>query len=226
MLDPLDGTKNPTTVKLGDSLEEITGVLTYSFGYYSIYPQTAVKVVASASPATPPPTTLTSSGTCKQLTVGDYNVENLTPKSAWLPSIADHIATYLKTPDLMFIQEIQDDNGATNNGGTFNKPSLSRHVLTFISRHCKLDSHDTCKRNLQHLRSQIRIHRSCPRQPVGWWRARRKHSSSLPLQARYPSSSQTQPRRSPRRKRSSSRPRTQVQPGPYRAFQPSFHSES
>ncbi|KAG4418919.1 hypothetical protein IFR04_007955 [Cadophora malorum] len=116
VLDPLDGTKNPTTVKLGDSLEEITGVLTYAFGYYSIYPQTAVKVVASASPATPPPTTLTSSGTCKQLTIGDYNVENLTPKSAWLPSIADHIATYLKTPDLMFIQEIQDDNGATNNG--------------------------------------------------------------------------------------------------------------
>ncbi|KAH7378043.1 endonuclease/exonuclease/phosphatase family protein [Cadophora sp. MPI-SDFR-AT-0126] len=116
VIDPLDGTKNPTTVKLGDTLEEITGVLTYAFGYYSIYPQTAIKVVSSASPATPPVTTLTSSGTCKQLTVGDYNVENLTPKSAWLPSIADHIATYLKTPDLMFVQEIQDDNGATNNG--------------------------------------------------------------------------------------------------------------
>ncbi|XMA12168.1 hypothetical protein WAI453_004959 [Rhynchosporium graminicola] len=116
VIDPLDGTKNPQTVKLGDTLEEITGVLTYAFGYYSIYPQTAVKVIGSASPATPPPTTLTSSGTCGSLTFGDYNVENLTPKSAWLPSIAEHIATYLTTPDLLFIQEIQDDNGATNNG--------------------------------------------------------------------------------------------------------------
>ena len=182
MLDPLDGTKNPTTVKLGDSLEEITGVLTYAFGYYSIYPQTAVKVVASASPATPPPTTLTSSGTCKQLTIGDYNVENLTPKSAWLPSIADHIATYLKTPDLMFIQEIQDDNGATNNGGKF--PPLSRSILKlkYTSCHCKLDPHGSCKRNLQHLWHQIRIHRSPPRQPLGWRPARRKHPSSLPVQ--------------------------------------------
>ncbi|CZS92923.1 related to endonuclease/exonuclease/phosphatase family protein [Rhynchosporium agropyri] len=116
VIDPLDGTKNPQTVKLGDTLEEITGVLTYAFGYYSIYPQTAVKVIGSASPATPPPTNLTSSGTCGSLTFGDYNVENLTPKSAWLPSIAEHITTYLKTPDLLFIQEIQDDNGATNNG--------------------------------------------------------------------------------------------------------------
>ncbi len=118
MIDPLDGSKNPKTIKLGDTLEEITGVVTTAFGYYCILPQTAVKTIASASPVEAPATSLVSSGTCSKLTVGDYNVENLAPNSAWLPSIANHIANFLKTPDLMFLQEIQDNNGATNNGGS------------------------------------------------------------------------------------------------------------
>lgn len=33
-----------------------------------------------------------------------------------MPIVADHIGNYLNTPDLMFIQEVQDDNGATDNG--------------------------------------------------------------------------------------------------------------
>ena len=62
-------------------------------------------------------TTITSSGTCKKLSIGSYNVENLTPTSAHLPAVARHIVEYLKTPDLMFVQEVQDNNGVTNNGG-------------------------------------------------------------------------------------------------------------
>lgn len=99
---------------------EITGIITTAYGYYAIFPSTAVNTTASASPAIPPVTTLVSSGTCSGLTVGDYNVENLTPKSSWLPSIANHIATYLGTPDIVFVQEIQDDSGVTNNGGKTN----------------------------------------------------------------------------------------------------------
>lgn len=113
---PLDGTRNPTTTKLGDSVQDITGIVTWAFGFYRILPLTAIKVTASATPD-PPPTTLVSSGSCSGISVGDYNVENLTPTSAHLPKIADHIVTYMKTPDLLFLQEIQDDNGATNDGG-------------------------------------------------------------------------------------------------------------
>lgn len=40
----------------------------------------------------------------------------MSPKSAHLPAVATHIATFLKTPDLMFVQEIQDDDGPTSNG--------------------------------------------------------------------------------------------------------------
>jgi hypothetical protein len=114
---PLDGTRNPTTTKLGDTVQDITGIVTWAFDYYRILPLTALKVTGSATPALPPPTTLISSGSCSGISVGDYNVENLAPTSAHLPKIADHIVTYLKTPDLLFLQEIQDNDGPTDDAG-------------------------------------------------------------------------------------------------------------
>jgi hypothetical protein len=114
----LDGTNNPDDTKLGDSLKEITGVVTQAFGYYRILPLTALNVTGSASPALPPATELISNGKCNRLTVGSYNVENLSPTSTYLPNIAAHIAKYLKSPDLMIIQEIHDDNGPKNDAGT------------------------------------------------------------------------------------------------------------
>ncbi|KAG9232506.1 endonuclease/exonuclease/phosphatase family protein [Amylocarpus encephaloides] len=126
--DPLDGTDNPKDTKLGDVLEQVTGVVTQAFGYYRILPTTALKVTGSASPETPPVTSFVPSGDCSKLTVGSYNVENLTPKSTYLPSIAKHIVEYLKSPNLMFLQEIQDNNGATNNGVVDSNLTLSTLV--------------------------------------------------------------------------------------------------
>lgn len=114
----MDGTANPDGTKLGDSLKDITGVVTQVFGYYYILPTTAMEVVSSKSPALPPPTKLISSGKCDKLTFGSYNVENLDPADAHLPSIAAHIVDYLKSPSFVFLQEIQDNNGATNDAGT------------------------------------------------------------------------------------------------------------
>ena len=101
---------------LGDDLEEIVGVVTQAFGFYRILPLTNLKPTGTILPAAPV-TTITSSGTCKKLSIGSYNVENLNPASPHLPDIARHIVDYLKTPDLMFLQEVQDNTGATNNGG-------------------------------------------------------------------------------------------------------------
>ena len=112
---PLDGTKNPTTAKMGDQFEDITGVVQQVFGFYYILPLTAVKTTTLAS-ASVPPTTFLSQGKCTALTVGSYNVENLAPTSAHLPKVAAHIIDYLKTPDLMFIQEVQDNSGPTDDG--------------------------------------------------------------------------------------------------------------
>lgn len=111
---PLDGTKNPDTTKLGDSIADVTGVVTQSFGFYRVLPLTKYSVTASKTPLLPSVTTLESSGKCDKITFGDYNVENLSPTSTILPAIAGHIVNYLKAPTFMFVQEIQDNNGATN----------------------------------------------------------------------------------------------------------------
>lgn len=116
---PLDGTRNPTETKLGDELEEITGILTYAFGFYRILPLTAIRIAGSAKPDLPPPTKLSASGDCSGLTFGVYNVENLQPSSSHLPRVAEHIVNYLGTPTFMFLQEVQDNNGPTNDNSMF-----------------------------------------------------------------------------------------------------------
>lgn len=40
----------------------------------------------------------------------------MAPTSSHIPTVADHIANYLNTPDIMFVQEIQDDSGPTDDG--------------------------------------------------------------------------------------------------------------
>lgn len=40
----------------------------------------------------------------------------MSPRSRHIPRIADHIANYLNSPDIVFVQEIQDDSGSSDNG--------------------------------------------------------------------------------------------------------------
>lgn len=100
---------------MGDQLEDIIGVVQQAYGFYSILPLTAVKVKVNASVAASP-TSLRSRGQCNAITVGSYNVQNLAPTSAHLPKVAAHLVNYLHTPDLIFIQEVQDDSGPTDDG--------------------------------------------------------------------------------------------------------------
>jgi hypothetical protein len=102
---------------MGDELEEITGVVTQAFGFYRILPRTAIQITKPVTPELPDPTKFVSKGKCDGITFGDYNVENLSPNSSYLADIASHIANYLKGPDVVFLQEIQDNNGATNDAG-------------------------------------------------------------------------------------------------------------
>ena len=113
---PLDGTKNPLDIRLGDDLEDITGVIFTQFGYYYILPLTAMTIIDSRSPDLPSPVTWNSKGKCQKITVGQYNVENLAANTDHLPGIAYHIAYYMNSPDLIFLQEIQDNDGPTDDG--------------------------------------------------------------------------------------------------------------
>ncbi|OTA91032.1 hypothetical protein M434DRAFT_389456 [Hypoxylon sp. CO27-5] len=114
---PLDGSDNPTDTKLGDHLETITGIVYQAFGFYRILPLTNISVIQSLSPELPPSTSLVSDGTCAGITVGDYNVENFyAGDTAHVQAVAKHVVDYMKTPDLLAVQEIQDDNGETDDG--------------------------------------------------------------------------------------------------------------
>ncbi|PIL29766.1 hypothetical protein GSI_07971 [Ganoderma sinense ZZ0214-1] len=111
---PLDGTRNPKAV-MGAVLSDITGVVTYQFGAYYVLPLTAPDVVKFPDFTVPPSTVNSTSHPC-QIRIGDYNVENMNPRSYHIPKIAAHIAHHLHTPDLVFVQEIQDDSGPRNDG--------------------------------------------------------------------------------------------------------------
>ena len=48
--------------------------------------------------------------------MSNQQVENMSPRSHHIPKIAAHIAHHLHTPDIVFVQEIQDDSGSRNDG--------------------------------------------------------------------------------------------------------------
>ncbi|KAJ7147490.1 Endonuclease/exonuclease/phosphatase [Mycena crocata] len=113
--DPLDGTNNPSAA-IGTALSDIVGVVTYQFGWYYVVPLTAPTVVSSPSFDVPPTTLVSSSDDLCAVTVGDYNVENMAPTGSHVSDVAAHIANVLVTPDIMFIQEVQDNSGPTDDG--------------------------------------------------------------------------------------------------------------
>ncbi|KAH8824942.1 Endonuclease/exonuclease/phosphatase [Flagelloscypha sp. PMI_526] len=110
---PLDGTKNPV-VPVGAKLSDIVGVVTYQFGFYYVIPLTAPTIISQ--PDFNVPASKITASKKNELTIGDYNVENMSPTSDHLPTVADHIVSKLNTPDIMFVQEIQDNSGETSDG--------------------------------------------------------------------------------------------------------------
>ncbi|KAI1110240.1 Endonuclease/exonuclease/phosphatase [Nemania sp. NC0429] len=124
--DPLDGTNNRKDAKLGDRFEDVTGVVTQAFGFYQIQPLTKLTVISSREPAIAGPTKLVSDGKCSGITVGGYNIENFAPSDkAHVAAIASHIVDYLRVPDLLAVQEVQDDNGEKDDGTVSSDLTLS-----------------------------------------------------------------------------------------------------
>lgn len=96
----------------------------YVFGFYAILPQTGTKVKRFVE-AIPPPSSISSNGRCNGLTFGSYNIENFAPNNSRVPLIAEHIVDFLNTPSVMFLQEVQDNSGETNDGVTNSNLTLA-----------------------------------------------------------------------------------------------------
>jgi uncharacterized protein len=104
-----------TDVKTGDKLGNVTGVMSYNFGNYEIQATQAVQVTAPSA-LQPESTNLVGSKT--QVSIATYNVENLSAVSpdSKFQALAGQIVTNLKKPDIIALQEIQDNSGPTDNG--------------------------------------------------------------------------------------------------------------
>lgn len=104
---------NLPTVNVGAQLSTVTGVVDYSFNNFEVLPTTAPTVISNN--LTKEVTGLTSTDPDK-LTVATFNVENLDPGdgAAKFNGLASAIVNNLKTPDIISVEEIQDNNGPTN----------------------------------------------------------------------------------------------------------------
>lgn len=91
----------------------ITGVIDYSFGNFKLLNTQVLPSVTSGG-LTRETTTLT--GSVDQLRVATFNVENLDPNdgSVKFTNLANTIVNNLKSPDIISLEEVQDNNGATN----------------------------------------------------------------------------------------------------------------
>jgi len=107
----------PTNVNVGATFTgTIAGYIDYSFGNY--------KLQITAAPPTPTASTIARETTglthdaANQLTVATFNVENLTvgdPQSKY-DALAQIIIGRLGAPDIVALEEIQDNNGVADDG--------------------------------------------------------------------------------------------------------------
>jgi predicted extracellular nuclease len=128
LLNPPSGGKVTPDANVGDRLSTLNGVLDYSFNNYEVL-VTETPNVTSGS-LQPETTNLTAGA--NQLTVATFNVENLDPKledinrvdrrsasnvnddigTGKFAALAEQIVNQLKSPDIIGLQEIQDNDGA------------------------------------------------------------------------------------------------------------------
>lgn len=98
----------------GDKVTNLVGIVDYRFGNYRII-LTEPPVLTSV-PRERPFTTLV--GDEDHLTIASYNVENMYAGKPHIAQLARDIVENGKSPDVLMLQEIQDNNGPKEGGGS------------------------------------------------------------------------------------------------------------
>ncbi|MFR9796703.1 lamin tail domain-containing protein [Streptomyces sp. MS06] len=111
----VDDALAPTpTVNVGDTLSgATTGVLDYAFGDFTLHATSTPSVTGGGIT---PETTQTPAA--DEMSTATFNVENLAPSDpqSKFDGLAGQIVDNLKSPDLVALEEVQDNSGATDNG--------------------------------------------------------------------------------------------------------------
>ncbi|MET0937673.1 MAG: lamin tail domain-containing protein [Gaiellaceae bacterium] len=103
-------------VNTGDHFAtDIVGVLDYSFGNFKLLPTTGLTAVSSG--LTREATELSAD---QEIAVATFNVENLDPNdpAAKFAALADIFVDNLRAPDIVSVEEVQDNNGEVNDAVT------------------------------------------------------------------------------------------------------------
>ncbi len=120
-------------VNTGTQFTSTTGILNYDFGAFGVS-ATSPLVVSQASTITPTVGTLTGDPT--HLTFASYNIENFSATAqgaAKVNAVASQIVNNLKSPDIIALQEVQDDSGPTDDGTTTGASNL-QSIVTAINQ--------------------------------------------------------------------------------------------
>lgn len=100
-------------IALGDGLGSVVGVMSYDFENFEV--DTLSDLVVTPAGLAPETTALRSGPDA--LTVATFNVLNLSPSAgARFGALAQIIVTHLGAPDIIGLEEVQDDNGAIDDG--------------------------------------------------------------------------------------------------------------
>ncbi|WP_294091128.1 Calx-beta domain-containing protein [Sphingomonas sp.] len=104
---------------MGEQLGDVSGIIGFDFQDLKLY-VTNINAPASNFTGQPAVETSTLIADARELTVATFNVENLDPTDgqARFDAIANAIANNLRAPDIISIEEVQDNNGETAGDGT------------------------------------------------------------------------------------------------------------
>ncbi len=112
--DMINSTVMPA-VDVGAKLGSVVGIVHYDFENFELLVPSAPAVVEASTLARE---VTDLAGGSDRLRVATFNVENLDPGdgAAKFSALAQAIVTNLRAPEIVNLEEVQDNNGATNNG--------------------------------------------------------------------------------------------------------------
>jgi uncharacterized repeat protein (TIGR01451 family) len=119
-------------VVVGDAFSApIVGVMDYSFGNFKLLNTAALPAVTSGSL---PPESTPLTGNDDQLTVATFNLQNLDPEDdpEKVIGLATQIVENLQAPDIIAVEEIQDNNGTVNDGTVDASETYNTLIETII----------------------------------------------------------------------------------------------
>ncbi|WP_299489951.1 choice-of-anchor I family protein [Acaryochloris sp. IP29b_bin.137] len=133
----ISGEDTPPALNVGDQLGDVTGVVGYSFGNFEVNVTDPIMV----TPGGLEQETTDLVGTDNQLTVASYNVLNLDPSDGdgtpggndQFDKLAQQIVNNLQAPDIIALQEIQDNSGSSTDDGILDADETLQDLVDAIA---------------------------------------------------------------------------------------------